>query len=633
MAERILNIEIGPNLTKVVETEDKVKGNKVYAAFSFPTPEGTMDNGELQTRPDEFRKVLDKHLRKNKIRTKKAVFVLQEARFGSREEQLPFMKDNKLKDYVETNGRMFFPVQGENMHIVSRKNGDGEPGKMRVQLYAIPERLIMSYEAVASYCGLSLVDIEISENGVAALLTKIAPKQVVFAAVVEESSMLVTIVKNGQIMMQRNVPYGIGEAIDTLREKNFFGENLDFHEVAERMKTRNCFYAKDDDAGETSSPNKEMKERAESDEKAEEASGNGKVITGNYPPKKKSSDNDYDGNDDYKDDDYRKSDYGFDESKSGSSPEEIEIRKEATEGLTYVFGNLTRMMEYYSSQNQNESIDVIYLGGLAGEIAGFKELLQLEIDRKVLSLVDGISAMMQKSGKGSFHLTDRYDAVVAGAFRPVGVMFSAGKKKKLGVGSDSENVRSAKLLCAVCVLIAAVLIAYPTAQKMMLQSEIDNLNGQIAGLSEAKQINNEYRDALNAYTALTNLDMTAESAGQYLPQLLSSLEEKLPTDVVVRSISAGEENGIAIAFTTSRRPVVEKTLQVFREIEVVENPVLSGVSVSTDEIGTKSFDFSITCHYISYIEEETEGKSKVEQGIENYTDGTDAIEAVENEMK
>lgn len=580
VTDHVLNIEVGPYITKVIETDDKLRLFRTFSAFSFQTPEGTIENGELMQRPEEFRKILDSELRKRKIKTRKAVFVLQEAKFGSREEQLPAMKDNRLKEYIETNGRMFFPIQGENYHIIYRKNGPGKDGKERVQLFAIPEKLILTCEAVASFCGLQLIDVEISENGVAALLQMQEPKRTAFVVIVEETNMAITIISNGNVMMQRNVPYGVADAIESIQESGYAGEGLSFYETAERMKKKNCFLRADADS-----------------------------------------------HDDYGSE--RSADAGeLDE----TLPEEKKIKEAATKELSYVFGNITRMMEYYASNNAGAPIDVVYVGGLAVEIAGFKELLESELGTETVAIMPAYLQAAHDS-KNLLQLDDRFDAVLAGSRRPVGVMSSMGKKRKGGggQGTGSDQVKSARLLFIVCVAGGLALTLYPLLMRMQYNGRIDDLNAQIASLSEAREISEEYQRVLAEYTALTNLDLLANDAGELLPDFLEDMEKNLPSDATVRSLSAGEA-GISVEFSANSRPVVEKTLQSFREFSSVVNPVVDALGVTEDENGAKTFTFTITCQYANTVLAEDGENTAVQEGISNYTDGTEAVEATEAEI-
>lgn len=552
VTEHFLNIEIGPNITKVVETDEKLRSFKTFSAFSFPTPEGTIENGELQRNPEAFRRALDKELRLRRIKTRKAVLVLQEAKFGSREEQLPEMKDNKLKDYIQTNGRMFFPIQGENYQIVHRKNGPGVDSKQRVQLFAVPETLILTCESLCSFCGLSLVDIEIAENGIATLLQIQEPKRSAIAMIVEESNMIITIISGGHIVMQRNVPYGVADAVETVQESGYVGEGLSFFETLERMKKRNCFLSSTDDDGKGELSEDEL-------------------------------------------------------------PEDRATKRDATKELMYVFGNLTRMIEYYSSQHPNEEIEVFYLGGLANEIAGFKELFETEIGHESVSIMQTYLGT-GKDPKNLANLSDRYDAVLAASRRPVGMTLSSAKKKKLGGTPASEKVKSAKALFALCFVAALGLSAYPIIMKMQYQQQIDSLNARINSLAEAKEINTQYNSVLADYSAIKSLDGYAE-AGQKIPLLLSEIEKNMPSEEYIESMTLATE-GITINFGADRRPPVEKTLQVFREFKSVQDPYVTGVTVTEAENGQKHFAYTLFCTFQTGDADETADTEETTENTE-----------------
>ena len=49
MAKRVLGIEIGQNLTRVVEIDYKIKNPKVHSMFSFPTPPEMIEDGVVRT--------------------------------------------------------------------------------------------------------------------------------------------------------------------------------------------------------------------------------------------------------------------------------------------------------------------------------------------------------------------------------------------------------------------------------------------------------------------------------------------------------------------------------------------------------------------------------------------------------
>ena len=86
MANRVLGIEIGENLTRVVEIDYKAKNPKIYNMFGFPTPMGMIDDGVVQL-DGMFRSILYSKLKEKKIATTDAYFLQEESTtyFTSRE--------------------------------------------------------------------------------------------------------------------------------------------------------------------------------------------------------------------------------------------------------------------------------------------------------------------------------------------------------------------------------------------------------------------------------------------------------------------------------------------------------------------------------------------------------------------
>ena len=67
MANRVLGIEIGQNLTRVVEIDYKTKNPKVHSMFSFPTPPEMIDDGVVHA-DSIFRSMLYSKIKEKKIK-------------------------------------------------------------------------------------------------------------------------------------------------------------------------------------------------------------------------------------------------------------------------------------------------------------------------------------------------------------------------------------------------------------------------------------------------------------------------------------------------------------------------------------------------------------------------------------
>lgn len=240
MAERIITIEIGAKITKVCETD--YKGSPaVYQYFSFETPEGMIEN-QVVYENEEFKTTLEEMLKRHNIKTRKVVFVISTIGIGTKEEVIPNMKEQKMRDYIKTNLGNFFPVDPKECHVAFRVNGTTKEGKNRVQLFAVNNNIVYGYETLALFCKLNMLDIEFAENGVALSLRDTFPAGNVVNVDVEDTFSAITIIKDGQIALQRSIAYGVDEAVRSLQENNFFGEGLTYNETLERMAQTESFF-------------------------------------------------------------------------------------------------------------------------------------------------------------------------------------------------------------------------------------------------------------------------------------------------------------------------------------------------------------------------------------------------------
>ncbi len=240
MADRVLTIEIGSKITKVSETD--YKGSPaVYNYFSFDTPADMVEN-QIISENELFKTTLEELLHRHNIRTRKVVFVISTIGIGTKEETVPVMKDARMQDFIKTNLSSFFPVDSKDCHVAFRVNGTTAEGKNRVQLYAVNNNIIYSYQALALFCKLNLVDMVFSENGIAQSLREIYPKGKAVNVNVEDDHASITIIRDGEVALQRSIAYGLDDSIRAIQESDAYGQNLTYYEAFERMCESDCIY-------------------------------------------------------------------------------------------------------------------------------------------------------------------------------------------------------------------------------------------------------------------------------------------------------------------------------------------------------------------------------------------------------
>ena len=180
MANKVLGIEIGQNLTRVVEIDYKAKKPKIYNIFNFPTPQDMMHDGAIEN-PGMFRSTLLGKLKEKHISTNKVIFVLNSARIASREVEIPLVKEKQIQSMIAMNASDYFPVdlsQYKLVHEIIDKVDTPEEKKLRLSVLAVPNDLILSYQQLAAACKLQIVGLDYTGNAIKQLMSREIPGEV-----------------------------------------------------------------------------------------------------------------------------------------------------------------------------------------------------------------------------------------------------------------------------------------------------------------------------------------------------------------------------------------------------------------------------------------------------------------------
>ena len=220
---RILGIEIGYSLIKICETDFKSKNPRIYKTIKVMTPGSVVEDGIL-TVSDELVSVLKETLKSNHIRTKQVVFSVASTKIASREVMIPDIKENKIRDLVETNASDYFPMDVSQYRlsytILDREELETGSKKIKLLVLATPNQLMEQYKELAQKCGLQAVAIDYNGNSIYQMVQPQCQNNVEMIIKVDERMSFLMVLKEGKIVMQRTVAYGVDEAVETLLEKN-----------------------------------------------------------------------------------------------------------------------------------------------------------------------------------------------------------------------------------------------------------------------------------------------------------------------------------------------------------------------------------------------------------------------------
>lgn len=555
MANKVLSIEIGQNLTRVIEVDYKSNKPKIYKYFSFVTPEGTISEGIIGEKKADFCRFLKAGLRENNITTTKAVFAISAGSIASREVSIPMVKENKIKNVLLANSSEYFPVDLSQYQLAYRKlEQDEENKQLKLQVYAIPKTLVESYEEIAKVCNLTILAMDYVGNSVYQMMSKLAPQEFSVSVKIDEGMSLITIVKDGKVEMQRSVGYGIDGVIECISDSKIIGYKPDFEPMLTYMRRNTCIHKQ------------------------------------------------------------------LNPEETGEVPEENEtlakLRDDATEALRYLIGNISRVLDYYTSRNSDVSITKIQLLGIGAECMGLKELLSNELGMEV----NTATTFDQSIPEGA----PDYLTCIGAAIDPLDIASEATAKKGKESKKSSDSLVIPFVVFGVGVVVAIALMVIPLLQNYALLDEQDSLNERIEELQPAQEAYDAYNQALSEYTDAATMDELTKTPNDALLEFLSELEAKMPSNISLDNMTAGP-TGVTLSLKAQKKEELGQIITEIRGFASVSSVETTGFQADQDESGNSKISCTITCTYAVKDDtvDETAGAETAGADTAGSTDGTD----------
>ena len=402
MTSRVLSIEIGIQFTRVVEIDYKTKQPKIYQAFSFETPPDMIEDGVVKS-DARFLAQFKQELLKNRIRTRRAVFNIRSGRIAQREIEIPFVKEKRIHSLLITNIADYFPVdltKYQLIHQVLEKRVEDK--KIKIAAIAVPNDLLLSYQELAEYCGLTIVAVDYTAHSIFNSMA-LAKTQGVYATLqMDERESVITVLENGAIALQRTIGYGLDEALETVRE-NWGTEKLSHREALEVLKTETCMYQTLDSHQNT----KVYLEKGEVLGEREE------------------------------------------ETEDEITREKRRRQEQVTDALRMLLGNIERVISYYNSNHPNAVIEKITFMGLGAECMGMRELLEghLNIPVQKLNAIGSIRIPKELEDKGFSICVSTI--VIGAAMNPMNLQIRKLKFTEEQEKKNEAGVTTATVICGI----------------------------------------------------------------------------------------------------------------------------------------------------------------------------------------
>ncbi len=228
MEKILLSIEIGERLSKACILSKKGQATNVQSSISFATPDNCILDGQI-TQPDVLAKeLMDVIKANNMFLTNNVIFVLNSPKIVSRKVSLPSNKDRQIASIVASNSSDYFPIDLTNYqisHTIIEKNPKRN-GSSQVLVTALPKQLLLSYVKFAQVCSLDIQWFDVNVNAQFQLFKSLALDGVTMFVSMDTRQSNATFMEGSNLLLQRAVPFGGDEIINSVLNVANFEENM-----------------------------------------------------------------------------------------------------------------------------------------------------------------------------------------------------------------------------------------------------------------------------------------------------------------------------------------------------------------------------------------------------------------------
>ena len=594
MANKVLGIEIGQNLTRVVEIDYKVKNPRIYNMFSFATPPDMVTDAGVEVN-SIFKAMLQSKLKENHISTNKAIFVLNSARIANREIEIPFVKDNKIKDLITANAEDYFPVdlsQYQLVHEVLDRYGEGDSKKIKVSVLAVPNEIIRSYRFLAENCKLTLMGLDYTGNAIKQLMLKEIPEDVKVTIKIDESISILTIMDGNNVALQRIINYGIGEGVEAIQDSELFGEYLSFIEAMDVARRRTLLQSR---FGQDMQPVDENPEQG-------------------VPQQEQAGDID--------------------------SEKFAKLKEYVTDSMQMLVGSIARVLDYYISRNSEKTIEKVYLTGMGADFSGLSRLMSNELNQKVVSLQQFEGLSLHKNINITNVKLAEFFTCIGCALDPLPI-YGGDKKGRPKKGEDAgfegaeaaekeESLTGALILMAIFIIGAIGMAAYGIFGNLVLKADNVTLQSKIDELSYAQETADEYNIVKAEHDWIKQLDDVTVSENNNLVAFIKELEQKMPTQIQVISLTASE-TGLTLSIDVEKKAAVADVISELRTFKSIEVHAMSDIVEEKDEeTGKITVNFTIECNYVNAVDDTQSTETSAPEAPQSTEASTETEATTEN---
>ncbi|MBO4952891.1 MAG: type IV pilus assembly protein PilM [Lachnospiraceae bacterium] len=298
---------------------------------------------------------------------------------------------------------------------------------------------------------------------------------------------------------------------------------------------------------------------------------------------------------------------------------------EVTGAFRYLINNIGRVMDFYASKNPDKPIEDVFLTGDGALIRGIDGLfkVQLNVSTRIMDTLYNIKfdpSIDLKVYNPVYLVTP-----IGAAFAPMG--FALADIGAQTAAKKEGSIAPFVALVAIAAIGAAGMAFYSINKKNDVTEKKEQLEADIARVSDIEEIINQYNEAEAKYNDIESMYYSTYILNENARQFISELEKKMPSEITISSFSTSDA-GVTLPCTSTSYDAIADFIMQLKTIDCVDNAYVASISKAVDEAGQETFTFSVSVEYVPMMEDPA---AATEDGADATTDTETTDETTEAE--
>ncbi len=302
--------------------------------------------------------------------------------------------------------------------------------------------------------------------------------------------------------------------------------------------------------------------------------------------------------------------------------EEEEIREDITEGFRAITGNVSRVMNFYSSNHAGAEMENVVLYGIGADICGMEQYLSEELSLPV-SGEQLREAFPQEKGNTGDYYPLMYLTCVGAAVNPMKFRLEDEKEVAEKKKEHKQIHIEPKQFFGICVVVSLVLLLAVIPYYGYLKMGVHKLQKERSEKQYLADEYKEYNQAKTEYEKIENLYQETTTTSEGIGDFIDELEKNMPSDILVRSITSNSES-VTMDIRVSSKREAAKVVDELSGFESISDVQVESLEETKSETNQSYVDFMVVCTYVG---------GTADGDAQNETTMSEDVEALETKQQ